>query len=216
MSRRTADLLVVFDAAFQRRSVERIEVLRNAGTAVLFVSHDMGLVRRVCEHAVWLNGGSVRAAGDAAAVVEGFLQAAVGQGQPLAGIGVLGQVGLKDRWGAPAPALRTGDPLRVSAIVDDPTGEARWLSVLVERPADGLRVVDTSTALAGGREQLEVTFERLDLAPGRHQVVVAVYDRSWGTCLGEHRATLDVRGEGPDRAPLAPPHEWHQGVVPDA
>jgi lipopolysaccharide transport system ATP-binding protein len=209
------EVLAVGDAAFQRRSVERIEVLRSSGTAVLFVSHDLGLVRKVCERAVWLDGGVVREEGEAGPIVRAYLQASAGQERPTASAGMLGPVRIEDRWSAPAPAIQTGDGLTVTTTVDDPTGRAGWLSVLVERCADGLRVVDTSTSLTGGREQLAVAFERLDLAPGRHEVVVALYDHRWQTCLGERRAPLDIRGVGADRAPLAPPHEWRRAAPPE-
>ena len=65
-----------------------------------------------------------------------------------------------------------------------------------------------------GRRSFSVAFERLDLAPGRHEVVVAVYDDGWTTRLAEHRCELTVRGEGPEGAPLAPPHRWEALDLP--
>ena len=46
------------------------------GRTVLFVSHNMLAVRRLCSRAVWLDGGRVRATGPAAAVVGDYLRVA--------------------------------------------------------------------------------------------------------------------------------------------
>ncbi|HAL62688.1 MAG TPA: ABC transporter ATP-binding protein, partial [Chloroflexi bacterium] len=51
------EVLAVGDAAFQKQCLERIEQLRKKGTTILFVSHALGLVRRLCDRALWLSKG---------------------------------------------------------------------------------------------------------------------------------------------------------------
>lgn len=57
------EALSVGDVFFQQKCVRRIEQLLAGGTTMLFVSHDMELVRRLCGRAVLLSHGSVHYAG---------------------------------------------------------------------------------------------------------------------------------------------------------
>ena len=54
------EVLAVGDAAFQDKCLGRIqEVSRGEGRTVLFVSHNMGAVSRLCDRAIWLDQGKV-------------------------------------------------------------------------------------------------------------------------------------------------------------
>ena len=57
------EALAVGDAVFQHRCLRRIMELQEAGTTVLFVSHDLAAVRALCSRAILLNGGSIVADG---------------------------------------------------------------------------------------------------------------------------------------------------------
>jgi ABC-type polysaccharide/polyol phosphate transport system ATPase subunit len=56
------EVLAVGDAAFQRKCVRWLEDYRREGGTLVFVSHNLGLVRNMTERAVWLDHG--RLAGD--------------------------------------------------------------------------------------------------------------------------------------------------------
>ncbi|MDQ2915094.1 MAG: ABC transporter ATP-binding protein [Chloroflexota bacterium] len=71
------ELLAVGDEAFQRRCVERIETFRSASVTLLLVSHDLTMITRTCEQAIWLDRGIVGASGPAAEVVDAYRGAAV-------------------------------------------------------------------------------------------------------------------------------------------
>src|SRR5438128_627701 len=55
--------LVVGDASFQQRCLERMRQVLNAGTTLVFVSHDLAAVEATCANAMWLADGQVRAEG---------------------------------------------------------------------------------------------------------------------------------------------------------
>src|SRR5947209_4788617 len=68
------EVLAVGDAAFQKKCLGKIgEVSRKDGRTVLFVSHNMGIVRNICPRAVWLDQGTIRADGASNSVVEQYL-----------------------------------------------------------------------------------------------------------------------------------------------
>jgi ABC-2 type transport system ATP-binding protein/lipopolysaccharide transport system ATP-binding protein len=53
------EALAVGDAEFQRRCIGRMEDLRRSGRTVVFVSHDLGAIGRLCERTLWLDRGRV-------------------------------------------------------------------------------------------------------------------------------------------------------------
>ena len=74
------EVLAVGDYEFQQRCMGRIEDISKSGRTVLFVSHDMQAITRLCRHAYWLQAGQIMAAGNAETVVSRYLQEASGSG----------------------------------------------------------------------------------------------------------------------------------------
>ncbi len=64
------EVLAVGDVAFQRKCLDRIATLRKNGGTILFVSHDLASVYRVCDRAILLDRGRVLMEGDPRAVVD--------------------------------------------------------------------------------------------------------------------------------------------------
>lgn len=57
------EALAVGDAAFQFKCLDRLRKLTSSGTTLLFVSHDMGMVKNFCNHALYLQHGKEKAQG---------------------------------------------------------------------------------------------------------------------------------------------------------
>ena len=66
------EALAVGDAVFQHRCMRKIRELKDAGVTILFVSHDTGSVKALCDHAVLLDHGRVVEAGEPEAVVNRY------------------------------------------------------------------------------------------------------------------------------------------------
>jgi ABC-2 type transport system ATP-binding protein/lipopolysaccharide transport system ATP-binding protein len=75
------EVLAVGDAEFQRRCLDKVSELTNAGRTALFVSHDLGAVSRLCSRAIWLEAGRIKADGDSAEVVREYLRSTRGGGR---------------------------------------------------------------------------------------------------------------------------------------
>ncbi len=58
------EALSVGDARFQSKSIKKMESIRERGTTILFVSHAIEQIKRFCNKAIWLNGGSLRLIGE--------------------------------------------------------------------------------------------------------------------------------------------------------
>jgi lipopolysaccharide transport system ATP-binding protein len=68
------EALAVGDAAFQRKCMDWIDSFRKTGT-LLFVSHSMNEVRRLCSRAIWIEDGRIRAEGEPSAVIRSYHRA---------------------------------------------------------------------------------------------------------------------------------------------
>lgn len=68
------EVLAVGDASFRQKCIERIKTLLNNGTSLIFVSHDMGLVRAVCERAIYIDHGQVQNTGTSGEIIDIYNQ----------------------------------------------------------------------------------------------------------------------------------------------
>jgi ABC-type polysaccharide/polyol phosphate transport system ATPase subunit len=68
------EVLAVGDAAFQAKCLDRIAELRRAGRTVIFISHDLAAVYRLCDRAILLNQGRVIAEGPPRQVIDEYQQ----------------------------------------------------------------------------------------------------------------------------------------------
>jgi len=63
------EVLSVGDERFQRKCTERMDEFRRRGVTILFVSHSLEAVEKICDEALWLEHGRVVAHGPASKVV---------------------------------------------------------------------------------------------------------------------------------------------------
>jgi lipopolysaccharide transport system ATP-binding protein len=68
------EVLAVGDSSFQKKCLNKMEDVGREGRTVIFVSHDMGSITRLCERAILLDHGHVLADGSAHEVAHTYLQ----------------------------------------------------------------------------------------------------------------------------------------------
>ena len=64
------EALAVGDIFFQAKCFHKLEEIKQRGTTILFVSHDLGAVKRLCTRAIWIEKGILRMDADAGTVCE--------------------------------------------------------------------------------------------------------------------------------------------------
>ncbi len=67
------EALAVGDAVFANRCIRKFEELRANNTTILFVSHDLGLVKQLSNRAIFLLNGRVEAQGDPKHVIDKYI-----------------------------------------------------------------------------------------------------------------------------------------------
>ena len=71
----TDEILAVGDVTFQQKCLDKMNEIRRQGRTILFVSHRMEAVTRLCQRAIWLDSGRMISDGPAAEVVQQYLAA---------------------------------------------------------------------------------------------------------------------------------------------
>lgn len=67
------EVLAVGDAQFQKKCLGKMEEVGKEGRTVLFVSHNMGAIGKLCAKAIWLNFGKLEVIGNAQEIIERYL-----------------------------------------------------------------------------------------------------------------------------------------------
>jgi ABC-type polysaccharide/polyol phosphate transport system ATPase subunit len=214
------EVLAVGDARFQEKCYERIREVRERGErTMVFVSHDMEAVARLCTRAVWLDGGKVRMDGPVDAVLSEYLagvqtrhSAASAEAREWGSLEVrLESVTLRNASGVPSRTFRKGETLAVDALIRSVLPgkvEGILFGFSLHRP-DGELIIGTNN-LELNRPLLEVEGEtrvRLDIEldvrePGTYLLGLALTDPRaardyhWQDCF--YAVTLlDERKEPP-------------------
>ena len=167
------EVLAVGDVEFQQRCLFKMSQLEAEGRTVLFVSHDLGAIGRLCRRAIWIDGGSVEADGPTADVLDGYLRSAVPgiarssfAETPGAPVQLL-SVELAGENGEPVDLPRRDRPLQVRFRFRTTERIPGLDLAIVLLDARGLRVLDDawSDTRAAGQDAAE---------PGEYQATLTI------------------------------------------
>jgi len=67
------EVLAVGDYKFRQKCEKRMQEMLEGGTTLLFVSHNIEEVRRLCDHAIWIDKGVARMTGEVNAVCDAYM-----------------------------------------------------------------------------------------------------------------------------------------------
>jgi len=184
------EVLAVGDSVFQRRCVDRMAELARSGTTLLFVSHNLDLVTRLCSKTALLERGRLVQIGPSTEVVESYIRRLLDDsveedlsGRPRRGDGRarFETLSLLNGQGRPASAIRLDDDLRCVIGIQS-TVEARGVSLaIVVKTLQGAKLFTSWTDEVGfridlrpGLQHFECRFQDVRLRPGR-QVAIELW-----------------------------------------
>ena len=221
------EVLAVGDEYFQHKCYAKIAEFRVAGKTIVLVSHDIGLISRLCDRALWLDQGRVAASGTVRDVATAY-HLEVGE-RELRERALRGEVGGRTGSGeieidsakvigpdgAPKTLLEIGDRAAFEIRYRNPAGvKDAVFGVYVYRD-DGTGIYGTNTMLDDVAVPLRTegvvrfAMDSLALLPGGYDVDVAATDRS-DRHYDYHQKALNFRVVGSSRevgiARL--PHRW--------
>ena len=181
------EVLAVGDEAFQRKCIDRVREFQKEGRTIVLVTHAVDRVRQICDRAIMLERGTVRASGDVGNVVREFRLAMLQQHAGLDRVDVTREaeitgVELLDANGGPASLVNPGDSLqvqveiRVNRPVGDPvvvinihdTGDQFIYGTTTEH--HDIRLAETE----GSKQRVTFDLKALPLVEGRYFVSIGV------------------------------------------
>ena len=80
------EVLAVGDAEFQKKCLGKMGAVAHEGRTVLFVSHNMGAVKSLCQKGIFLTHGTIQAVGPISSVVDKYLNAGISSDKAFASI----------------------------------------------------------------------------------------------------------------------------------
>lgn len=147
------EALSVGDVFFQAKCYRRMEEIRQKGTTILMVTHDMGSIIKYCDKVVLLNKGQFIAEGNAGHMVDLYKKILAGQMDQLRV-----ELNKEKTDGETAGAAGTDTP-KSAALKSGQTGDARSGEGAEKRPAEKLM-----------QEQITVNGNRTEYGDGRAKI----------------------------------------------
>lgn len=102
------EILSVGDISFQRKCLDTMNKIQKSGKTIIFISHNLSIIKGLCERIIWLDKGNIKKEGDSDDVINAYVSYMTSKSQFIHDIAYIGS---KTRWG---------------------TGEARFINVEVQ------------------------------------------------------------------------------------
>jgi lipopolysaccharide transport system ATP-binding protein len=195
------EALAVGDAVFANRCIRKFHELKERGITVLFVSHDLGLVKQLSSRAVFLLNGRIEAEGEPKNVIDKYIGIVLERqkafdlsatGLALAasnrhgdGASVVVDAAVLDRNQRPAGIVSSGDRITIRIRIRFNQECADPMAGILIRNRIGMDIYGTNTKIEhvqlgrfGAGEEIDVDFTfECWLTPHTYTVTVATQDK---------------------------------------
>jgi ABC-type polysaccharide/polyol phosphate transport system ATPase subunit len=189
------EVLAVGDASFQAKCLERIGELKQGGTTIVFISHDLGAVERLCDRVLLMQHGKLAAEGSPRQVIAEYERLATSfvpaeppkeQAAQLPRTARVTGLTFLDDQGRETTTLRTGDAFTVrveySARAAVPRAEFEVFFYSQEGQLQSQLTSKLDLAhldVPAGQGVVEFSCAELGLQPGRYYIDTAIVENDW-------------------------------------
>jgi ABC-type polysaccharide/polyol phosphate transport system ATPase subunit len=221
------EVLAVGDAAFQAKCLDRVTELKRAGTTIVFISHNLHAVSRLCERTLLLRSGEIVLDGPTNDVIAEYekilfnLIPSASHGDPIITqpqAAIIDSLSFYDSRNRRTNSVHTGDSLRalvtfeVSEPIDDAVVEVYFYSVFGNMHSHFSTLVEGERlSLLPGTGVVEFCCPEVALEAATFNVDVGIKRR--GSRSGEfidckRAAVLNVTIGKPILGAFHTPHSW--------
>ena len=194
------EVLAVGDQSFQAKCIERIQDFKRKGKTIVFVSHDLNTVSKLCNRAIWLNNGKVAARGTTQRVIDFYQETMQKEHtERLEENHKLVEEEIRERWGSreveitrvefydkdgkKERSFRTGDSFKVKISFHAHRKISKPVFGIAIHRSDGTHVNGPNTKFSNvnihsikGRGSVWYEIEKLMLLPGTFYFSAAIYN----------------------------------------
>ena len=220
------EVIAVGDEEFQRKCFDYLHELRRDGSTVIIVSHNLGVLEELCDQAIWIDHGHIKARGEARPVVRDYLRsineneaAARGQHDGIIRLGtgeaVVTDLQYLDVSGESQPHLISGQPARFRMRFTAHRNVPRAVVGLGFYTENGVNVCGPNSSRQGtyhieqGDGAVEFAVDELLLSPGNYQLSTAIMEDGSFIDIVDRGFTLKVRGsQGSEPGITRMPGTW--------
>jgi lipopolysaccharide transport system ATP-binding protein len=225
------EVLAVGDAAFQKKCLGKMGEVASQGRTILFVSHNMNAVQRLCSRCILLERGQMKACGPTPEIVRQYLTSGMGETAPGFWIDVTGasrrgtgEARVAGVWYSSGEAAAGFRPypegplefrLRVHSNADREVGS--MAVVILDQSHTKLVNADTLSlgrpvSLKAGENVVQIKIDKLYLNPGVYMVALWIANPTGGIFeLAESAFQLEVAEYSPGEVRTRPQGD---GTVP--
>jgi lipopolysaccharide transport system ATP-binding protein len=159
------EVLAVGDLSFQRKCLGKMDDVARDGRTIVFVSHQMNQIRRLCARSIWIDGGRLRMDGPTADVVSSY-ESAMSRGD-IGEAEEKRESGTKTRflkWQL-ARSVETANLYHLDWFGETTVHFDFWLNDTLHRGHHGVALFSADRELIWGR-----AIDHLQLQPGLHRI----------------------------------------------
>ncbi|MBP7686981.1 MAG: ABC transporter ATP-binding protein [Thermoflexales bacterium] len=198
------EVLAVGDQNFQRKCITRLEDLQTQGVTLLLVSHGLGQIRELCDRAIWISQGTLKADGDTDLVAGEYTNSQIMLEKKLTVAETtqnrfgtrqaeITRVELLRADGTVPVYFRAGETFRLRMYYRAPERIEQPTFGLAFYRRDGVHVNGPNSVREGyeipyleGTGCVEYQIEQLPLNPGRYELTVAIYNTDSTVAIDHH------------------------------
>ncbi len=194
------EVLAVGDQSFQQKCMDKIRDFKRRGKTIIFVSHDLNTVGKLCSRAVWLNEGRISARGTTQRVIDFYKESVLETEETrLEEDHQQVEEEVRERWGSKDVEItrvafcdrdgkevhqfRTGDPFRVKISYNARQRIKKPVFGIAIHRNDGAHINGPNTKLDDqvaeyiqGEGSVWYEIESLPLLPGTYNFSAVVYN----------------------------------------
>jgi lipopolysaccharide transport system ATP-binding protein len=175
------EVLAVGDLAFQKKCLGKMSDVSQEGRTVLFVSHQMNQIRRLCSKVAWIEDGTLKQLGETQRVIAAYEKAVLGtqssQERTLPDHARARFLSWRIHDGD-SPNTYAGDPLRVEFQVEfRKSAKKVWHGVaLFDSESQLIWGNGHQIDLPAGKSWIQHVLDTLPLRPGAYRWQVSMHD----------------------------------------
>src|SRR5271154_1697378 len=209
------EVLAVGDLEFQKKCLGKMQEVSRSGRTIVFVSHQMGQMRRLCERVIWIDGGQIRKQGRAGEIIADYESSSL---RSEIGPGTENHCFLN--WSVSGPG---------NIVCDDMQDLAFHFHLFLTEPISqghfGMAILNESSAvltgwgfdninIPAGNQEIVLRIPGLPLKPGGYSIACSIFNHGNNLTGGE---LLEQWNALPplivDTRPVAHPQDRWAGVL---
>ena len=186
------EVLAVGDVEFQKKCLGKMKDIAGEGRTVLFVSHDMGAIRKLVSRCSLLNDGKIIFIGEPTECISRYLASVIPQttNQRMFSDRIPGEdcpvaikgIALLDDNGESKDIFDVGESLTIEVLLEAMDNDIKFQAMVQIQNEFGANIYHCVSIDAGRpifysktSAKLKVKFEQLKLYPGKYSITVGIY-----------------------------------------